>query len=131
LRYVLDKLNGWNYKLGIISNASDDEDVQVLVDNAGIRDYFEFVLTSAAMGVRKPDPSIFQKVLDRWNLSGKQVAMVGDTITADIVGSNRLGMLSIWVTEHADTTLGSIDDQSLKPDFIISDLGELLTIFQK
>jgi HAD superfamily hydrolase (TIGR01549 family) len=131
LKYILDSLKMWNYKLGIISNASDDADVQVLVDNAGIRDYFDFVLTSAAIGVRKPDPIVFQKVLNQWNLSGKQVAMVGDTITADIVGANRLGMQSIWVTEHADTTFGSINDQSLKPDFIISELVELLEIFQK
>ena len=131
MEYVLDTLNKWNYKLGIISNASDDADVQVLVDNAGIRDHFDIILTSAKAGVRKPNPYVFQMVLDRWGLTGKRVAMVGDTLSADIMGSKKIGMLSIWVTKHADMSVGSGNNLGMKPDFVISEIKELLTIFRK
>ena len=81
---VLEELKRQGYRLGMISNAGDDADVQVLVDQADLRGYFDFILTSAALGIRKPNPRIFQIGLDQWSLPATRVAMVGDTLGADI-----------------------------------------------
>jgi FMN phosphatase YigB (HAD superfamily) len=55
---ILEALRQAGYRLGAISNASDDADVQALIDKAGVRPYFEVILTSAAIGIRKPNPHL-------------------------------------------------------------------------
>ena len=49
--------------------------------------------------------------------------MVGDTLDADILGANKLGIYSIWITRRVDTpTDGELLAQ---PQAIIKTLGEL------
>jgi 2-haloalkanoic acid dehalogenase type II len=122
---TLQDLKASGYKLGIISNAGDDEDVQTLVDNAGIRGYFEFVLSSASCGVRKPNPRIFELALEKLNLRPDEAAMVGDTLGADILGARNAGLKSIWITRRADTPDNHDHDDTIQPDKTIATLTEL------
>ena len=99
---VIKELSKQGYRLGIISNASDDNDVQTLVDKLGVRAYLDVVLSSANVGIRKPNPQIFQIALNRWGASPDQAAMVGDRLDADIQGAHNCGMPGIWITRRAD-----------------------------
>lgn len=122
---VLKALRTAGYKMAVISNASDDDDVQTLVDNAGLRPYFDFVLSSAACGVRKPNPHIYEIALDRLGLGRQQAAMVGDTLGADILGARNAGMYSVWVTRRAQTAANRDHDGTITPDARIASLAEL------
>ena len=62
---TLTQLAARGLRLAIISNASDDGNVQRLIDNAGLRPYFDPIVVSAAVGIRKPNPKIFELVLTR------------------------------------------------------------------
>ncbi len=120
-----------HYSIGIISNAADDEDVQTLVDKAQLRPYLDFVLTSAAFGQRKPAPDIFRDALAHWHLPPEQVAMVGDTLNADILGANRTGLFSIWLTRRVKTPLVLLPEGEMRPALTVSSLHHLTTEFQK
>jgi putative hydrolase of the HAD superfamily len=122
---MLEALKAAGHKLAIISNASDDEDVQTLVDNAHIRPYFDLVLSSAACGIRKPNPRIFEIALERLGLQPGQAAMVGDTLGADILGARNAGLYSIWITRRADTPDNRDHDDTIAPDAQIATLAEL------
>ena len=122
---TLETLHAQDYRLALLSNAADDADVQALVDNAQIRPYFEVVLTSAATGIRKPHPRIFNMVLEEWGFQPKRVAMVGDTLGADILGAQNLGMFGIWITRRADTPANRAHDGTITPDAVIDTLSEL------
>ncbi|MBX3048532.1 MAG: HAD family hydrolase [Anaerolineales bacterium] len=122
---TLDQLQAAGYRMAIISNASDDADVQTLVDKAGLRGYMDFVLSSAACGIRKPNPLIFQTGLDEWGLAPAQVAMVGDTLGADILGARNAGLYSIWITRRADKAANRDHDETIQPDAVIATLAEL------
>lgn len=113
------------YHLGLISNAADDEDVQTLIDKAGIRTFFDKILTSAAEGIRKPNPRIFQKMLEYWGYSSGRVAMVGDTLGADILGAKNAGIFSIWITRRANTPANFAHADTIKADAQIAALEEL------
>ena len=76
---LLESLLEKKYRLAIVSNASDEGNVSRLIDNANIRKYFEIILVSASVGVRKPHPQMFQIVLDQWEVQPFQCIMVGDT----------------------------------------------------
>ena len=97
----LETLQQSNYKMGLVSNAGDDRDVQQLVRKFNIDTYFDIVLTSAACGYRKPHLRIFELALEYFNVRAEEVAMVGDTLNADILGANQMGMYSIWITRRA------------------------------
>lgn len=122
---TLDKLRAQGYKLGMISNAGDDADVQTLVDNAQLRPYFDFILTSAAQGIRKPNPQIFYTGLKHWGYHPNQVVMVGDTLGADILGAHNAGLVGIWITRRADTPQNQAHAATITPDYTIDKLSDL------
>jgi len=122
-RPALDDLRRQGYRLGLISNAADDANVQRLVDKAGLRAYFDVLLTSAAQGIRKPHPRIFHTALQTWQATPAQAVMVGDMLSADIRGAVNLGIYSVWVTRRV--TLPDAPAPSLWPDAILENVGEL------
>ncbi len=128
---VLDHLKNRTYRLGIVSNTSDDQNAQQLIDRYHLRSYFEKIITSAACGIRKPDPRIFQLALDHFQVPPSQVMMVGDTLDADILGANQLGLYSVWITrrvEHREDGLLPIQPQAVIAS--LSDLPGLLSDLQ-
>jgi 2-haloalkanoic acid dehalogenase type II len=128
---TLKALQRHGYRLGIISNAGDDADVQALVDNAGLRPYLDFVISSAASGIRKPNPRIFQQALSHWELPPEQAVMVGDTLGADILGARNAGIYSIWLTRHADTPANRDHAETIVPDAQIAKLAELPPLLER
>lgn len=127
---VLEALKSQGYRLGLVSNASDDANVQFLVDKAGIRSYFDQVITSAGMGIRKPDSRIFLPLLERWNLPTNRVVMVGDTLGADILGARNAGMHSVWVTRRADTAGNRAHVDTIRPNAQVANLVDLPEVIE-
>lgn len=113
---VLDELKVAGYRLGIISNAGNVDNIQRLMDNAGIRGYFDPILISAAVGIRKPHALIFETVLKAWGLPAREVVMIGDMLNADIVGAQRVGMWQIWLTADADNESNRADAHLIVPE---------------
>jgi len=128
---TLRKLQQDGYRLGVISNAGDDADVQILVDRSGLRQFFDFVLSSAACGIRKPNPRIFELALGHWGIDGKEAAMVGDKLGADILGAHNAGMLGIWITRRAEIPSNRDHAHTIHPDATIGALAELPELLQK
>ncbi|WKZ39341.1 MAG: HAD family hydrolase [Anaerolineales bacterium] len=120
---TLKTLKSNQYRLGIFSNAGDDKDVQQLIENFGIRDHFDFVLTSAACFYRKPHERAFEISLAQWNITPQEAAMVGDSLEADIIGAKQVGMTAIWITRRASFT--DEEMRRIKPDFSLRKLSEL------
>ena len=120
---TLKTLREQGYRLGMISNTSDDRNVQQLVDRCGLRPYFDTILTSAGCGIRKPDARIFQLALDYFGIPPEQTAMVGDMLEADILGANQLGIYSIWISRRAQ---GPGEGQlKIQPQAVITTLDQI------
>ena len=120
---TLQKLEKSGYRLGIISNAGDDQDVQQLSRGFGIRPYFDFILTSAACSYRKPHPRIFELALANWYLLPAEAVMVGDSLTADVQGAQNVGMFGVWLNRRADPQMEM--QESVRPDASLTSLAEL------
>lgn len=122
---TLTELQRQGYRIGLISNAGYDADVQALVDQAGLRPYLEYMITSAAARIRKPHPEIFQAALDYFGVPPSQAVMVGDFLQADVLGANRLGIGSVWITRRADLAAAQAHLERIQPDRTITALSEL------
>ncbi len=122
---TLETLRERGYRMGLISNAADDDDVQALIDKAGVRGFFDIILTSAAVGVRKPNPRIYQLALRHFGIGPDQAVMVGDTLGADILGARNTGIASVWITRRAETPANHDHLDTSVPDAEIAALSEL------
>ena len=123
---TLEGLKRRGLSIGLISNASDDDNTQALIDKGGFRPYLEFIVSSAAFGKRKPHPDIFRSVLGRFAVPPEQAVMVGDDYEADILGASGVGMQSIWITRRAYAPASRLDvTQATK---VVSTLSEILPL---
>lgn len=122
---TLETLRAHGYRLGLLSNAADDADVQALVDQSQLRPYFDRVLSSAGAGIRKPHPRVFNMMLETWDYPPERVAMIGDTLGADILGAQNVGMYAIWITRRADNPANRAHADTIAPDEVINRLREL------
>ncbi|MBI5052447.1 MAG: HAD family hydrolase, partial [Chloroflexi bacterium] len=119
------------FKLAIVSNAADSANVQRLIDNAHLRSYFDPIIISANVGVRKPNPRIFDPVLKTWGFTANEVVVIGDTLGADILGAKNAHIKSIWVTMQADTPYNTAHRDTIVPDAICDSLDQLPAILQQ
>jgi len=122
---TLKTLKEAGYPIGYVSNASNDADVQNHVDHGHLRKYSDFVLSSAACGVRKPNPRIFEIALANWDYEAHEVAMIGDTLGADILGAKNAGLYSIWITRRADSPGNRDHADTIIPDSSLAKLSEI------
>jgi HAD superfamily hydrolase (TIGR01662 family) len=125
LHLTLQTLAAAGYRLGLISNAADAGNAHRLIDAAELRPYFDPIVISAEVGLRKPNPGIFQLVLDAWGLPPAQVVMIGDTLGADILGAQLAGLRSVWVTSHASHPANLAHRGNIIPEAEVTDVAGL------
>lgn len=89
----LKRLKGEGYSIGVISNLRRDMDL--LCANLGMAPYLDFCLTSAEVGVEKPDPAIFVAALERAGVKPSEALHVGDQPRSDMVGARGAGLHAI------------------------------------
>lgn len=125
---TLRTLEAGGYRLGLVSNAGDNKDVFQLVDRFQIEPFFDFILTSAACSYRKPHPRIFELALAHWNIPAGEIAMVGDSLEADIHGAQELGIHGVWITRRVSRSAAR---HMIHPDAEVQTLHELPALFSR
>jgi putative hydrolase of the HAD superfamily len=126
---TLEKLEENGYRLGLISNAGDDQDVQQLAQRFGISQYFDFIVTSAACSYRKPHPRIFELALSNWYFLPSEAVMVGDNLDADIRGAKSAGLYAVWISRRAGPQNGG--PLPIQPDAELAALSELPALLDR
>jgi putative hydrolase of the HAD superfamily len=121
---TLDWLQEQDFRLGLISNASDVDDVYALLEKFDLTDYFEHIIISADFGMRKPHPEIFLQGLRLFQVKPQDCLMVGDRLDMDILGANQVNMSSIWITRRS-IHKGTDYRFDIKPDYEIYALPEI------
>lgn len=100
--YLLDNaINVLNYlknqyKLHIITNGFDEVQHKKLT-KSNILHYFKTVTNSEMVGVKKPNPKIFNFALNKAQVNPENSIMIGDSYEADIIGAQNIGMHVIYL----------------------------------
>ena len=85
------------YTLAAASNAPQAQQEHRLAA-AGLAPYFTHIFTSGGLGYDKPSPLFYGACLERLgNPPRNEVMMLGDSLTADVYGAQRLGLHACWV----------------------------------
>ena len=82
------------YKLYLITNGFRNVQSNKL-KNSGIANFFLSIYDSESVGVKKPNPLIFNHALDDSGCIASESVMIGDSFEADIQGSLSVGMNAI------------------------------------
>lgn len=93
-RPLLEDLHS-RYPLVLVSNFYGN--VNSVLYDFGISQYFDEVVESAVVGVRKPDPAIFALGVKALGLKPEEVLVVGDSLTKDILPAESLGCQTAWL----------------------------------
>jgi putative hydrolase of the HAD superfamily len=94
---MLQQVRDLGLKMGLLSNARNDWAVREIMERLGLTRYFDVILTSAALGVRKPRPEPFREMLKLLGIEAAEAVMVGNSMEADIAGAVPLGIKTIRV----------------------------------
>jgi FMN phosphatase YigB (HAD superfamily) len=123
-RPVVEALAG-RYPVVLVSNFYGN--VREVLRDFGLIRYFDDIIESAAVGVRKPDPAIFTLGVRSLGVAPKDVAAIGDSYSKDIVPAAVAGCQTIWLNgagwenNDTDATAASV---------IIRHFTDLKTLFQ-
>jgi len=92
---ALDKIKNYGYKNYILSNHIPK--LSKIVENVGIKGYFNEIYSSANIGYEKPNKKIYEYVLNELKTEKNNCIIIGDSFNADIKGGENIGMKSILV----------------------------------
>ena len=121
---VLQKLHG-KYKLGLISNFGIPECGWKLLEEFGLKGFFDVVIISGEVNRRKPSPEIFEKALEALDIEASKAVFVGDMLDLDVMGPKSVGMKTVLIKRRP---VGK--NAYVKPDRIITSLRELLAALE-
>ena len=133
--FVLRELQARGYRLGLLSNvAAPGAFCRAELRRLGLLDFFEACVFSSEVGLRKPHPEIFRRMLqaigqiDR--VEPAQVIYVGDSPRWDVGGAKRAGLRVVLFRSQA-ATWPEQEYQEYRPDAQIDRLDELLVLLPR
>ena len=118
-RPVLDALKR-RYPLVLVSNFYGN--VEAVLKDFNLLCYFDRIIESAVVGVRKPDPRIFELGLQALGLPAKKVLVIGESYKKDILPAESLGCKVLWLKGRGWTPE---EDAQVHPN-IIRSISEVL-----
>ena len=121
---------GKKFKLGLITNTMTSTKYDEIVEylkSVKIYHYFEHVIVSGELGYHKPTMKIFDDMCEKLNVNPNECIMIGNTISTDIFGGNRIGMETVLIQPEEGYRKSSWE----YPDHTITSLKELVDIAEK
>ena len=70
------------YPLHIITNGFDKTQ-HIKLEHSGLKQYFDKIITSEKLGVKKPNPAIFQHAIEMANTNKEERVYIGDNLVVD------------------------------------------------
>lgn len=118
--HLLDYLKGKGYPIFMASNGFTEVQSRKLA-RVGMTDYFDGIILSEAAGVNKPSPQFFEYALGIAGMSAKDVIMIGDNYSTDIIGAMQSGIDQIYFNPKGTP----LNENERKPTHTVSTLSEI------
>lgn len=122
------------YKLALISNFDHPPHIHSILSDLKLINYFDSIVISAEVGVKKPDPTIFSFALKETGIYPNNCVYVGDE-NIDSIGAKAAGIHSITIKQDAvnvnqhDSFYKLNQNKKNVSDFTISKLTALIEMF--
>jgi putative hydrolase of the HAD superfamily len=123
------------YRLGLVSNFTHPPAVEQILARVELEHFFDEIIISGRLGVRKPHPAIFNELTRLLALAADEIMFVGDELQSDIVGAQNAGMQTVWMTyrqqRERPSPLGHFlgmreEAEGVCPQHVVADWAEFL-----
>lgn len=120
----LERVRALGLRVGIVGNQSEALEAWARESMLPA----DVISSSASLGVRKPDPAFFAKVVELMDCSASQVAYVGDRVDNDVLPAAAAGLVAVHVRRGpwgrlqrtpSEAALG-VDDLTSLPEALAS-----------
>ena len=112
------------YPLVLVSNFYGN--ISSVLKDFNLDLFFPTIIESAVVGIRKPDPGIFNLGVEALGIPAEEVVVIGDSYDKDMIPASSIGCKTIWLKGLGwDAYKGNET-----ADLIIRDFAELNEIFQ-
>lgn len=91
--------------------------------NSRIGKYISDIIVSEEVGVSKPNPEIFNVLLEKINRKPKEAVMIGDSLEKDMKGAKNAQIQTIWYNP-----VNQMNTSDIYPDFQIRNWDEIQDI---
>jgi putative hydrolase of the HAD superfamily len=103
---ALAELRVLGVRLVCVSNW--DYSLPDVLARVGLADELDGVVTSAAVGARKPDPRLFEAALEVAGCAADEALHVGDTPTEDVEGAKAAGIRAVLIDRDGGGDIESL-----------------------
>ena len=94
---ILKRLRGLGYKIGLITNCSAE--VPRLWKNTEFLHLFDVTIFSASVGMKKPDPKIYNLACEQLGVEPNESLYFGDGDSNELAGASQLGMDAVMIRD--------------------------------
>ena len=109
-----------HYKILLVSNFYGN--LPAVLARYGLNLLFDEVLESAAVGLRKPEPALWQLAVSATGCQPGECLVIGDSLKNDIIPAASLGCRTIWLNPELEKTPS---ESHISPDFMVCNYQEL------
>jgi len=123
------------YKLGLVSNFAYAPGLWKMLHRFNLARFFDAIVISGELGVRKPHPLIFEEALRTLGIEAVNAVFVGDSLKADIHGAKKVGLKTILLEnvglrKNPYAIPGELDPFPVEPEVKIPNLRSLRKILE-
>ena len=105
MQELVRRLKNHGYSVYYLSNIP--EDVLALLKERGVLDRFDGGVASCEVHINKPDPRIYQALLDKYGLKASECVFIDDNL-ANVQAAFTLGFVGIRMKESVGTLIRSL-----------------------
>jgi putative hydrolase of the HAD superfamily len=116
--------------------------IRKLLAQEGVADYFDVMLFSDEVSVRKPDQRIFRIAAKTMKVKPAEIVHVGDNLRTDVWGAKNAGLKAAYLSTEKgrdkaaesdpnslvsiSRRMGCLNEKDTVPDWIITSLSEII-----
>jgi FMN phosphatase YigB (HAD superfamily) len=105
--------------VAVVSSAAYHPFLEWSLDRFAMSRFVDRIVTSAACGIYKSDPAIYQYTLDLFQASAQSSVHVGDSPRFDVASAGSIGMKTVLLTDDLNARFDPA------PDLMVRTLGEV------
>jgi 2-haloacid dehalogenase len=121
---ALRALRGLNVRLALLSNATP-RILDAGIENSGLQNLFDHVLSTDAIETYKPDPRAYQMGVDAFGLQRDQIAFAAFG-GWDVAGAKWFGYPTFWVNRMGLP----VEELDVRPDAIVATATDLVRLIR-
>lgn len=98
---LLEYVKKAGIKTAVVSNTHfSARAVAKILENVGLLQYIDYIVSSADVGIMKPNPRIFNIALKALNSKPEDAMHLGDSCTRDVLGAYLAGVSAILIAKN-------------------------------